>query len=413
MKSDRTSRPKSRLLAFLFPAALMVAGAAAPDQGGPMTRAEIRRQAADLTALGRRLFMDPTLSASGELACAACHSPAHGFGPPNALPVQLGGGTMGEPGTRAVPSLTYLQASPSFTEHFFDSDDDGDESVDNGPTGGLTWDGRVDRGRDQARIPLFSAYEMANKDPAEAAGRIEKAGYGAALRRILKAPLAEPDALVDAAAQAIEAYEQDYRSFYPYSSKYDAYLASKVALSAAEARGLKLFEDPQKGNCASCHLSQRSNNGAPPQFTDYGLIALGVPRNRAIPANRDPAHVDLGLCGPERTDFTDRADYCGRFKTPSLRNVALRQSFMHNGVFHSLREVMEFYVQRDTDPGKWYARKVDGTVDKFDDLPPAYRENVNTDPPFDRHPGDEPALNAQEIDDVIAFLGTLTDAPKK
>ena len=137
-----------------------------------------------------------------------------------------------------------------------------------------------------------------------------------------------------------------------------------------------------------------------------------MPRNRAIPVNGDPAHFDLGLCGPDRTDFLDRADYCGLFKTPSLRNVALRQSFMHNGVFHSLREVMEFYVERDTDPGKWYAHRADGTVEKYDDLPVIYHGNVNVDPPFDRKPGQPPALDAQEIGDVIAFLGTLTDGYK-
>ncbi|MDB5361689.1 MAG: cytochrome-c peroxidase [Rhodospirillales bacterium] len=374
-----------------------------------MTRAAVRQQTRALQDLGARMFRDPALSASGKLACASCHDPAHGFGPPNDLAVQMGGADMKQPGTRAVPSLTYLEATPAFTEHFFDSEDDGDESIDNGPTGGLTWDGRVDRGREQARIPLLSAYEMANNDEASAAGRIEAAGYAAQLRRILGVKLAGPDAVFDAAVAALEVYEQDYRVFYPYSSKYDAYLAGKATLAPAEARGLALFEDPDKGNCASCHLSRRANNGAPPEFTDYGMIALGVPRNRTIPANADPGHVDLGLCGPERTDFKDRPDYCGRFKTPSLRNVAQRQVFMHNGVFHSLKQVLEFYVGRDTDPGKWYAHNADGTVRKYDDLPAAYRDNVNVDPPFDRKPGQAPALDARGIDDIIAFLGTLND----
>ena len=82
---------------------------------------------------------------------------------------------------------------------------------------------------------------------------------------------------------------------------------------------------------------------------------------------------------------------------------------MHNGVFHTLKQVMDFYVERDTDPSKWYPRNPDGTVDKYDDLPAAYHDNVNVDPPFDRKPGDKPALDAAEIDDVIAFLGALTD----
>jgi len=402
-------------LLLLFPLLLCATGATDAPAGG-MSRAAVRRQTQALEALGTRMFRDPSLSASGKLACSSCHDPAHGFGPANDLAVQMGGADMQHPGTRAAPSLTYLEATPPFTEHYFDSDDDGDESVDNGPTGGLTWDGRADRGREQARIPLLSAYEMANKDAGAVAARLERAGYGAQLRRILGLKLAAPDQLFDAAVEALEVYEQDYRVFYPYSSKYDAFLAGKAALSPAEARGLKLFEDPDKGNCASCHLSQRANNGAPPEFTDYGLIAIGVPRNRAIPANADPTYFDLGLCGPVRTDFRDRSDYCGLFKTPSLRNVTQRKVFMHNGVFLSLKQVMEFYVERDTDPGKWYGRNADGTVDKYDDLPAAYHDNVNTDPPFDRKPGQAPALDAAEIDDVIAFLGTLNDgyqAPKR
>ncbi len=69
-----------------------------------------------------------------------------------------------------------------------------------------------------------------------------------------------------------------------------------------------------------------------------------MPRNPAIPANADPAYHDLGLCGPYRTDFKDRAEYCGLFRTPTLRNVALKKSFFHNGVFHDLRDAVAFYA---------------------------------------------------------------------
>jgi cytochrome c peroxidase len=92
-----------------------------------------------------------------------------------------------------------------------------------------------------------------------------------------------------------------------------------------------------------------------------------------------------------------------------LRNVALRHSFFHNGVFHTLKEVLGFYAERDTNAEKWYRRNADGTVRKFDDLPAGYHANINIEPPFDRHAGDELVLSAQEIDDIIAFLQTLTD----
>ena len=106
------------------------------------------------------------------MACATCHDPDRAFGPANALAVQRGGKDIRQPGLRAVPSLKYLQADPQFTEHYFESDDEGDDSIDNGPTGGLTWDGRVDRGRDQARIPLLSPFEMDNADAAAVVDKV-------------------------------------------------------------------------------------------------------------------------------------------------------------------------------------------------------------------------------------------------
>jgi len=391
-------------------ASCVFAALVSPAGAGAETRAEIYARVRAMTEAGRALFADPALSGSGKLACASCHDPHFAYGPPNALAVQLGGADMRQPGLRAVPSLRYLQAVPAFTEHYYDSEDEGDPTVDNGPTGGLTWDGRVDRGRDQARVPLFSPFEMANADEAALAAAAARSSAAPALRRAFgDAAFRDPKQTVAAIAEALEAFEQSAPDFYPYSSKYDAYLAGEATLSAQEARGLALFDDPAKGNCAFCHRSARGLDGTAPQFTDYGFNAVGVPRNPEIPANKDPAYFDLGLCGPLRTDFKDRAEYCGQFRTPTLRNVALRRSFFHNGAMHSLAEVMDFYVERDTDPGKWYPRAADGTVAKFDDLPAAYRDNIDVDPPFDRHPSEAPALTAAERADVIAFLQTLND----
>ncbi len=410
-----TPAPESRqAAAAVAVAALVLAAAALPAHAAPQSRQAVRAHAAAASALGARLFADPHLSPSGQVACATCHSPAHAFGPPNGLAVQLAGGDGRQPGLRAVPSIRYLQAVPAFTEHFFESEDEGDESVDNGASGGLTWDGRADRGREQARIPLLSAFEMANRDPAEVAAEVLAAGYGPALDVVGGAgAAADPDRAYAAVLEALEAYEQDWRTFYPYTSKYDAFLAGETELTSAEARGLALFEDEDKGNCASCHFSRPGLDGTPPQFSDYGMIALGLPRNPEIPANADPAWHDLGLCGPLRSDFAGVAGYCGRFRTASLRNVATRKVFFHNGVIHELREAVAFYATRDTDPARWYPTLPDGAVAKFDDLPPRYVVNVNMDPPFGGKPGGQPALTDAEIDDVVAFLGTLTDGWRK
>jgi cytochrome c peroxidase len=374
------------------------------------TRAAVYARVHEMTELGRRLFSDPALSGSGKLACTSCHDTARAYGPPNALAVQLGGSDMHQPGLRAVPTLRYLQASPPFTEHYYDTEDEGDPTVDNGPTGGLTWDGRVDRGREQARIPLLSPFEMANRDEAAVAAAAAHSPEAPAMRATFGAAIfADPAKAFAGVAQALEAYEQSAPDFYPYTSKYDSYLAGTATLTEEEARGLALFNDPAKGNCAHCHRSARGLDGTAPQFTDYGFNAVGVPRNRDIPANADPGYFDLGLCGPLRTDFAKRAEYCGLFRAPTLRNTALRQVFFHNGAMHSLTDVLDFYATRDTDPGRWYPRAADGTVDKYDDLPARYRDNVNTEPPFDRHPGDPPALTPAEQADIIAFLQTLND----
>ncbi|TKC80369.1 cytochrome-c peroxidase [Trinickia terrae] len=377
-------------------------------QAGGQTRAQVYEAVRQKTALGKQLFFDPSLSGSGKQACATCHSPAHAFGPPNALDVQLGGADMRQPGFRAVPTLKYLQSVPAFTEHFHDSDDEGDESIDNGPTGGLTWDGRVDTGAEQARIPLLSPFEM-HSSPAHVASAVRAAPYADAFRAAFGAHVLDDDrAAFDAVLEAIGIFEQTPGTFYPYTSKYDAYLAGRTTLTPAEQRGLQLFDDERKGNCASCHLSKPARDGSPPQFSDFGLIAVGVPRNRALKVNQDPRFFDLGACGPERTDLKGRDEYCGLFRTPTLRNVALRKTFFHNGIYHSLEEVMRFYAERDTNPEKFYP-VVKGKVRKFDDLPERYWANLNTDPPFDRKPGDKPALNETEIKDIIAFLNTLTD----
>lgn len=397
----------------------------------------LRPKAAPLSPiaeLGRAIFHDRGLSSSGRLACASCHSPARAYGPPDARSAQLGGPEMRDQGARAVPSLRYLDRMPAFT---IGPDNPAAEGVSvvavaarpagavrtrksagraGGvppivPRGGLFWDGRANTLESQAMSPLFNPVEMANADTSAVADHLRRAEYGGRFAQLFGAATVAPDRrLVDEAMFAVARYQLEDSSFHPYTSKYDAYLEGKATLTPEEARGLRLFEDPAKGNCAACHLSRPSADGRPPAFTDDQYEALGVPRNPALAANRDPRHYDLGLCGPYRTDLAARRRYCGMFRTPSLRNVALRRVFFHNGVYHSLERVLDFYDFRDADPGRIYPRERDGRVLQYDDLPPAYRGNVDTvDAPFGRRPGDAPPLNARDTRDIIAFLKTLTD----
>jgi cytochrome c peroxidase len=128
-----------------------------------------------------------------------------------------------------------------------------------------------------------------------------------------------------------------------------------------------------------------------------------------LPANADRAYYDLGLCGPARKDLADRRDLCGAFKVPTLRNISRTAPYFHNGQIADLRDVVEFYVTRDTAPQDWYPAGA-GHVRKFDDLPAGLEANVNTsEVPYDRKPGGVPALTPAETDDVVAFLKTLDD----
>ena len=385
--------------------------------------------------LGRQIFFDTTLSASGSLSCASCHDPANAYAaPPTAGVVMMGGANLDRPGLRAVPSLRYLADTPRFSRHSYI--DVGREREDVGPAGGLMLDGRADNLRAQMLLPLLDPAEMANSSFQEIAAKLGRAPYSGALRQLssanpsghgrqllVDAAASNPDAqlfaataasapdaqLINAAATALERFELEDPSFHPYNSRFDKYLRGE-ALSAAELEGLRLFVDPAKGNCAACHTATTGPGASAPTFTDHSYHALGVPRNPAIHANADPRFFDLGLCGPRREDLRGETRYCGYFKTPTLRKVTRRRFFFHNGRFTKLRDVMHFYVERDIDSGNWYPT-IAAKLRKFDDMPARYRGNVNiSDAPLNRGPRDTPALNDAEIAKVIAFLGTLSDA---
>jgi cytochrome c peroxidase len=386
-------------------------GAMDAPRAAPGTAAQSARAAA-MSRLGRLIFNDAALSASGRLACSTCHDPAHAYAPANGLAVQRGGPGLDDQGARAVPSLRYvLNRTPRWNKTFVSDPLEQLVEANEPPSGGFGWDGRFASLHAQAEFPLLAANEMSNDSPLDVAGKLKRAPYADEFERVFGAGvLDEPLKAYSDALEAIERFELDDQSFHPYSSKFDDFLEGKATLTASERRGLALFEDPKGGNCAQCHLDRPGADGSHPLFTDYQFGALGVPRNVELAANRDPHYFDLGLCGPLRADQAKARLYCGLFKTPSLRNVASRGAFFHNGRFHTLREALEFYVARDTDPERWYPMNSAGAPDEFDDMPPELRSNVDrVDPPLDRARGGRPAWSQADIDDVIAFLNTLTD----
>ncbi|HZV08360.1 MAG TPA: cytochrome c peroxidase, partial [Novosphingobium sp.] len=388
-----------------------------------------------LAQVGQKLFFDPSLSASGKQSCASCHDPARAFGPPTARDVELGGIAMDQEGLRPPPGLTYLYRQKGFTIGPSTADLDVpiplDQLADKAqtqarqvksagtpaeasalvPAGGLFWDGRIDMLMDQAMGPMMNPAEMANKDRFAVVDKLRRLPYLAQLGRLFgQHTLDRPEMLFIEAMSALSAYQVESGAFHRFNSKYDAWLEGKERLTHAEMRGLRLFNDPEKGNCAACHLSQPAADGLPPLFTDSEFEALGVPRNPRLKVNRDPAFFDMGLCGPARQDLARQTQYCGMFLTPTLRNSARRGVYFHNGVYHNLRDVLNFYNQRAAHPEKVYPRDAQGRLLIYNDLPAKYHGNIDVaDAPFTQKRGDTPPLSDADIDDIIAFLHTLDD----
>ena len=325
--------------------------------------------------LGQYLFFDPRLSANGKISCASCHQPARAFTDGRALAKGLA------TGTRNVPTL--LDAA--YNHWFF-------------------WDGRADSLWSQVLQVIENPKEMGS-DRRQVARLIES---DRALLRAYEQVFGPLPPAADAGAvdrvfsnvgKAIEAYE---RKLVSGDSPFDRYVAALRsghpaghALSAAARRGLNLFVGP--AHCNLCHSGPAFSDG---EFHDIGLPLLpgeaadrgradGIPQLAASPFNGAGAYSDApkGRAG-QRIEFLAPPDsQLGKFKTPTLRNVALTAPYMHDGRFATLREVLQFYAE-----GKAASRgRVVGRREATLDLVPRLTQN--------------------QISDLIAFLDSLTGAP--
>ncbi len=378
----------------LIVGAAWLAGTATPAPADPTAPAGDPQA---LVTLGRLLFFDAGLSEPPGQACSTCHEPGHAFTDPDAKRPTSKGAHRERFGSRNTPSAMYMAFSPPF--HF-----DGKEQH---YVGGQFWDGRAASLEEQAKGPLLNPVEMANPDPRTVVAKVRASsrlaprfdqlwGVGA---------LDDVDVAYARIAAAIAAFERS-PELAPFTSKYDAYLAGKARLAAAELRGLKLFEDEKKGNCAACHPSRRSQDGRPPLFTDFTYDNLGVPRHPGNPfytqaKEHNPAgsgYVDLGLGA-----VVDKPSEHGKFKVPTLRNVDLTAPYMHNGYFTTLRAVVEFYNDRDV-RRRCKSEATEAEAQQARCWPaPEVAANVN------RDEMGRLRLSDREIDDIVAFMRTLTD----
>lgn len=353
--------------------------------------------ALDEVAVGEFLFKDKRLSLSGNQSCATCHDEHFGHADASGVHLPLGGKGLDLAGRRSSPTTRYLNKNTAFRI-----------DAQGNAWGGFNWDGRADSRAQQGGDPFFVPVEMAlpgdAKAPQALLSLVRSAEYYPKMRAFYaKDDLADDKVLFARITQAIETYQRDDVDYDLFNSRYDGFLAGTTSLSAEEQQGLAIFNDPARGNCASCHESHATDGK--PVFTDFGFRALGVPRNPRVPENiADASHFDLGLCASGRTvpAAANDARYCGMFKTPTLRNVARTAPYFHNAAIATLEDAVLFHFTRDTDPVRWYG----SAATRYNDLPARYHRNLAGGKPFDGSWQPSPA----DVAALVAFLKTLDDA---
>lgn len=375
-------------------------GGSAPAPSTPVEQAAI--VTGNRADLGQFIFNDANLSEPSGTACVACHQPKQGFASNNGSLIGVAlGSTPGSLGLRKPMNNSYVGLIPAFS---FVTDEGKTEAI-----GGLFWDGRADTPALQALAPFMNPLEMNNVSRKAVVDKIAASSYAPLFKQEFGAGVFNnTDLAYTQIGVAIEAFER--AKLQPFSSKFDAVMRGQATFTEAEARGLAMFDYEQKGNCSACHLlNLASDKPEDSLFTDFTYKATGVPRNTAIPRNSDQYFFDLGLCGPERTPpvlpttvapGVTIDNFCGKFRVPSLRNVAERPSFMHNGVFKDLREVVRFYSGRNI-------------ASVSNDLPAKYQGNIErTKAPFNRPVYAQLPLSEADIGEIVAFLHTLSDGYK-
>lgn len=331
---------------------------------------------ASLVEFGKGLFFDPNLSNPPGQACATCHDPSRAFSDPRPTPggaLSLGadGRSLGE---RNTPSLTYLADVPAFSHH------------QDHYRGGFFLDGRAPTLREQALEPMLNPLEMALPNEAAIVTRVLASPDHRHNLRALFGPEAEGSeaAVLDAITTAIAAFERS-KAFSTFDSKYDRYLAGEYEMTRSEAVGREVFFSGLV-NCIQCHQNRPDQISPRETFTNHRYHNIGVPLNPLVPG------PDAGLGGQ-----LGEPAQAGKFRVPTLRNVAVTAPYMHNGVFADLETAVAFYAKftlrnhRNPETGApWREAAVPETVD-LDIL------------------ADGQPLDPARIEHLTAFLKTLTD----
>lgn len=327
----------------------------------------------DKVVLGERLFKDENLSFDRVMSCSSCHDPDQGFVDIrfNSVDsaVSLGQDDISL-GDRNSPTISYAKFIPALT-------------LTRGTySGGLFMDGRADTLIEQAKAPFLNPLEMQMPSEESVVDRVlENSDYVTSLVDLYgESVLDDTTATFNAIADAIAEYEKS-DEISPFDSRFD-----NGNLTAQEIRGRNLF---RTSSCTTCH----TDNGGSPLFTNFNYENLGIPVNADV-RNLNGVAQDLGLL--ENTNVSGNAQR-GRFRVPTLRNIAVTAPYMHNGVFKELKTVVHFYNTRDV-PGainpetgaSWESAEVSTNV---------VTANVGN-----------LGLSDADEDDIVAFLNTLTDS---
>lgn len=339
--------------------------------------------------LGEMLFFDPNLSKNRTQSCSTCHNPQAGFidNRDNGVFKMVSLGDNGKSlGDREAPTAGYAKYSPPF--HY--------NKKKKAYVGGQFWDGREKDLAGQAGGPPLNPIEMGMPDKKSVIKRIqENSFYVDTMKKLYGENIFEDTKKAYLMmTKSIEAYEKT-EFFSPFDSKYDRYLKGEYELSDLEDLGKSLFFSNNNTNCSTCH-KLKGEDRLGETFTNYEYHNIGTPANLYVRAKNGfkKGVVDDGLLANSKvTDLAQR----GKYKVPTLRNIAITAPYMHNGIFKDLRTVIEFYdkynnTKRGINPETnkpWAEPEVAETISKKE-----LKAKKLTD---------------RKIDALVAFLKTLTD----
>lgn len=327
----------------------------------------------DTEKLGKHLYQDKDLSYNSTQSCATCHHHSAGFvDPVNTRDPYNSFASTGDDGFskggRNAPSSAYCGYSPSLRQ-----------DADGNWIGGLFWDGRAtgetlgDPLAEQAQGPPLNPVEMGMPDIYTIVARVEESAYNDLFLKVFgNDAFTDAERAYDNIAIAIAAYERSVE-ISQFNSRYDT-----NQLKAEERRSLALFT----ANCSACHSLEKPEEAPGPVFTSYGYANIGVPLNEALLNDPDSVYnpPDLGL-----GSVVNDPDQDGKFKIPTLRNIAVTAPYSHNGSFPTLRDIVSFHNSREG----WPAPEVETNIS----------EQVGN-----------MGLTENEIDEIVMFLHTLTDS---